>query len=359
MGAIFINYRRADGEGQAGRLSDDLARTFGRGAVYMDVTTIEPGRDFRRVIDEQVASCAVLLAVIGKNWISASGPANSRRIDDPHDFVRIEIAAALRREIPVIPVLIQGATLPSPGELPEDLKELVFRNAVELTHARWESDVAQLTKALSRYVSIEGSSSDASVPSGRLAVVRSPPMAIGAAIVLLALASTIYLWTRHPDPATAAPAVLAQAPAPDEKPAALPQQTSPASSRTSPTPGVSLVGTWRAPDLTACGDGLRFEKDDGSEVLGSCDNGNVIHSLTGRYDQLDHVRFTITRTVTKHNDPAYDCVTSTTGTIQILDRNRIRTTQEPWPDEPKEPRCVIPFAQRAAPPLELTRWTGR
>jgi hypothetical protein len=108
MRAIFISYRREDAEGQAGRLFDDLVTNFGNGSVFMDVAGIEPGRDFREAIDEQVATCGVLLALIGTNWLEAHDKSGRRRLDDPMDFVRLETAAALKRDIPVIPVLVRG-----------------------------------------------------------------------------------------------------------------------------------------------------------------------------------------------------------------------------------------------------------
>jgi TIR domain len=152
MRAIFISYRREDAEGQAGRLFNDLARYFGEDSVFMDVAGIEPGRDFRRVIDEHVASCGVLLAMIGKTWIDAMDESGRRRLEDPMDFVRLETASALKRDIPVVPVLVHGTRMPRAEQLPEDLAELAYRNGVELTHARWDSDVQVLIKALSPYV---------------------------------------------------------------------------------------------------------------------------------------------------------------------------------------------------------------
>ncbi|HKX42418.1 MAG TPA: toll/interleukin-1 receptor domain-containing protein [Burkholderiaceae bacterium] len=152
MRAIFISYRREDSEGHAGRLFESLSDHFGKDAVFMDVTAIEPGRDFRRAIDEQIASCGVLLAVVGKDWLAARSEAGARRLDDPTDFVRLEVASALKRDIPVVPVLVHGAVMPHAEELPADLTELAYRNAVELTHARWESDVQILITALRPYV---------------------------------------------------------------------------------------------------------------------------------------------------------------------------------------------------------------
>ena len=152
MGAIFISYRRSDAEGQAGRLFKDLQERFGPEAVFMDVVDIEPGRDFRRVIDQQVSHCGVLLALIGPRWLEAADDKGQRRLDDPGDYVRLETAAALKRDIPVVPVLVQAARMPAAGQLPADVSDLAYRNAVELTHARWDSDVEVLARALEPYV---------------------------------------------------------------------------------------------------------------------------------------------------------------------------------------------------------------
>ena len=118
----------------------------------MDVTTIEPGRDFRKAIDESVATCSVLLVMIGQDWLDVRDSKSGRRLDDANDFVRIEVASALRRDIPVVPVLVRGAKMPQAVELPDDLKDLAYRNAVELTHARWRSDVEVLLRALQPYL---------------------------------------------------------------------------------------------------------------------------------------------------------------------------------------------------------------
>ena len=150
--SIFVNYRRNDSEGEAGRLFDDLTSHFGHDCVFMDVAAIEPGRDFRKAIDQSVASCSVLVALIGRDWLGTTDAAGNRRLENANDFVRIELASALRRDIPVIPVLVRGAKMPSADQLPDDLKELHYRNAVELTHARWKSDVQFLIRALRPYL---------------------------------------------------------------------------------------------------------------------------------------------------------------------------------------------------------------
>ena len=153
--SIFISYRRADAEGEAGRLYDDLVRAYGDSNVFMDVAGIQPGLDFRKAIDANVSGCGVLLAVIGPGWASVTGSNGSRRLDNPDDYVRLEIAAALARGIPVIPVLVHEGHMPTLEQLPDNLKDLRYRNSVELTHARWNSDVALLIAALKSYVNVD------------------------------------------------------------------------------------------------------------------------------------------------------------------------------------------------------------
>jgi hypothetical protein len=120
--------------------------------VFMDVNAIQPGRDFRKAIDDCIRECSVLLAILGREWLESKDALGRRRLDDETDFVRLEIASALRRDIPVIPVLVRGAKMPTAEQLPADLRELAYRNAVELTHARWKSDVQVLIQALRPYL---------------------------------------------------------------------------------------------------------------------------------------------------------------------------------------------------------------
>ena len=148
MRKIFISYRRDDSDEAASRLSDQLVLQFGQERIFMDVDGIAPGRDFRKVIDETLAQCDVLLGVLGRSWLDVRDDAGKRRLDNESDFVRLEIATALRRDIPVIPVRVQGAAVPKPEQLPDDLKEFSYRNAVELTHERWNSDVKVLVDKL-------------------------------------------------------------------------------------------------------------------------------------------------------------------------------------------------------------------
>ncbi len=148
MGGIFISYRRGDSEGQARALSIELARYVGEGSVFMDVDSIALGRDFRQALHERLESCDALLALIGPGWLDVKDGAGKRRLEDPADYVRQEIAVALVRNIPVTPVLVQGAAMPAPERLPHDLKDLSFRNGFELSHTRWHSDVRELAERL-------------------------------------------------------------------------------------------------------------------------------------------------------------------------------------------------------------------
>ena len=145
---FFISYRRDDSAGHVGRLYDALVAHFGRQRLFFDIDHIAPGQDFVQVLDASLNRCSVLLVVIGKRW-AGTGRVGGRRIDQADDFVRLEVAAGLRRkDLRVIPVLIQGMKMPSPASLPEDLKELARRNATELSDTRWKEDMARLIASL-------------------------------------------------------------------------------------------------------------------------------------------------------------------------------------------------------------------
>jgi hypothetical protein len=114
----------------------------------MDVDAMKPGFDFVKQLDIQVSQCDVVLAIIGTNWFDAHDDKGQRRLDSTHDYVRIELAAALTRDIPVIPVLVDGAMMPSEDTLPDDLKSLARRHALELRYTRFNSDAEGIEFAL-------------------------------------------------------------------------------------------------------------------------------------------------------------------------------------------------------------------
>jgi hypothetical protein len=144
---VFINYRREDSAGHAGRLYDALSRHF-PGRLFMDIDTLAPGVDFVEAIEQAVGSCEVLIVVIGRDWLSVKDKAGRRRLDDPGDFVRLEVESALARKIRVIPVLVQDTPMPGVEDLPPSLASLARRNAIELSDARWAYDVDRLVRTI-------------------------------------------------------------------------------------------------------------------------------------------------------------------------------------------------------------------
>jgi hypothetical protein len=145
---VFLSYRRSDSAGQAGRLHDALVARFGDGAVFHDVSSIDAGDDFVRALTAAVADSDVMLVVIGPRW-AAPGPGGAaERLRDPQDFVRVEVGTALALGKRLIPVLVGGATLPDATALPEELRPLTRRQAIELRDSSWRSDVEALQQSL-------------------------------------------------------------------------------------------------------------------------------------------------------------------------------------------------------------------
>jgi prepilin-type processing-associated H-X9-DG protein len=150
-GHIFISYRREDSAGYTRAIFDQLTKRFAKSQVFMDVDTIEPGLPFDEVINQAVARCDVLLVMVGARWMeprAGTGP----RLNDPKDFVRLEIAAALSRNIRVIPVLLDGATMPTEDALPEPLRPFARRNAIEVGNSRFDSDVERLIDVVGKAI---------------------------------------------------------------------------------------------------------------------------------------------------------------------------------------------------------------
>ena len=146
---VFVSYRREDTRHVAGRLADRLVERF---QVFMDMDTIEPGTDFTDVIRRAVNDCDVFLSVIGTQWTTVEDERGQRRLDDPNDWVVAETAAALRRNAPVIPVLVDGARMPARSELPEALASLSSRQGMTLRHESFSSDVGRLIAAIDKRV---------------------------------------------------------------------------------------------------------------------------------------------------------------------------------------------------------------
>jgi hypothetical protein len=147
-GGIFISYRREESAANAGRLYDRLSDRFGEGRVFMDVDSIAIGTDFTEAVIGAVSGCDILLALIGRDWLTITDSTGERRIDNPEDWVRLEIETARQRDIRVVPVLVDGAALPRAADLPPSLRALVRRQALALTHAGFRFEVTRLIAAV-------------------------------------------------------------------------------------------------------------------------------------------------------------------------------------------------------------------
>jgi TIR domain-containing protein len=285
MPGVFISYRRDDSSGYAGRLFDVLAGSFGPEQTFMDLDDIQGGDDFTAVIGEKVSQCSVLLAIIGDRWLTLTGADGIRRLDAPGDFVRLEIAKALERGVRVIPVLVSGAVMPRPEDLPEVLRPLSVHQAVEVRDAHFHADAEQLIDLLQK-----------TVPDLGARARRAPRWLIPAAAVLLLVAGAATLagvrYRRSTNAAADAAKVQAAA--------------------------ASVAGTWSGTVKYDWGDShaetFRFEID-GRELSGTAsflgyDRGIMDGKLEG-----NRISFT-TKTITSINDRSYEDKHLYKGTVQ-------------------------------------------
>lgn len=157
---IFISYRRDDSEAHTDILYERLVQHFGREQIFFDIDNIPVGHDFVEVIESAVNSCDMLLAVIGKQWLLISD-GQSRRLDNPDDFVRLEIGSALRSKIPVVPVLVQGAGMPRPEDLPDELKGLARRHAFQISRGHRHEDLDRFIRELEKVLADEATNRSA------------------------------------------------------------------------------------------------------------------------------------------------------------------------------------------------------
>jgi hypothetical protein len=148
--AVFFSYRRSAVPDRTGRIHDDLVEAFGAGVVFKDVDNIPLGYDYRVHLAGALATCRVVLVIVGPDWETVTEPGGtSRRLDNPNDYVRMELATALKRQIPIIPVLIDREALPLADALPEDVRDVVFRQAVRIrVDPDFASDFDRLLKGV-------------------------------------------------------------------------------------------------------------------------------------------------------------------------------------------------------------------
>ena len=197
---LFISYRRRTDSASARLLKDELTRAFGEGAAFRDVDDIEAGETFPETIREALEDCDVFLLLVSPGWVE-SVPS----LRDPDDFVRREVAAALARRVPLIPVLLGDARMPKADELPEEIRDLAFRQAIELSDDRWDYDVARLFK----FVRARAAPPEPATFFGRAAAAsrrllktwpgRVTVAAAGVAAVVLAFyaAAGLAIWYEH------------------------------------------------------------------------------------------------------------------------------------------------------------------
>ena len=175
----------------------------------MDIDTIALGDDFVKAIEKTVGECDVLIAVIGARWLASKNEQDGRRLDDPEDFVRREIATALKRDIRVIPVLVDGASMPRATELPDDLKPLVRRNALQVTDTGFDDDCRRLVDAIEQVLEKSGADRQSKQELNRQGPELQPPrkiklrwariMTLSAFGVALAVVAAIYFVSRPPE----------------------------------------------------------------------------------------------------------------------------------------------------------------
>jgi hypothetical protein len=180
---VFLSYRRGDVPGHAGRLADALRQRLGANSVFQDVVAIAPGQDFMVAIDRALDDCDAVLAVIGPGWLTALTLQGAPRLLQADDYVRLELARALARDVRVVPILVGGASLPAPTELPDELKGLVRRQAVVLHDETWHQDVNGLVGSLG---------TEPAVPTTRRPRWLVPGGAVAVALLILGVAA--WLW---------------------------------------------------------------------------------------------------------------------------------------------------------------------
>jgi hypothetical protein len=235
---VFINYRRDDSRGDSGRLYDRLSARF-PGSVFRDVASLEPGVEWHDAITRVIGQADACIVVIGKNWVTISDDSGRRRLDDPRDTVRQELAAALARKMRVFPVLVGGAKMPEEEELPADLQAVCRRNALEITEQDWDEGFNKLVKALETALGVRSTPT----PDGRQPTSRKPLMMIGIGAVAALIALGAYVATLNqssPENGTTTFANQASTPA---AVAGAPSQT-PESDESAER--ARLIGTWKA-----------------------------------------------------------------------------------------------------------------
>jgi hypothetical protein len=187
---VFLSYRRDDSGDLIGRIRDRLAAALGAPAIFTDIDSIPPGADFRQQITNAIARCDVVLVVIGPRWLTSADASGKPRLAHDDDFVRIEVESALARSVPVVPLLVLGAEMPRPEAVPESLRELTYRQALQVRRdPDFHPDMNRLLDQL-------GSSAPESHPAGAASMApRRRKWGLLAAAAVVALAAAVLIWS--------------------------------------------------------------------------------------------------------------------------------------------------------------------
>jgi len=236
MAGIFISYRRDDSRHAAGRLADDLAAVFGTESIFRDVESIAPGVDFEVALDQALAACAVMLVVIGPRWATMADREGRRRLDQPGDWIRIEVARALERQVRLIPVMLEDTPMPDVAALPSELRGLVRRQSLPLSDGRWKGDLARLVETLARIPGLAPQPAAAGAAHAAAVPTAPPPLAAEAAKGRAGLWTGVALGAGG----LALLAYLMSGPTPEPVPAPTPQ---PQPAQTQPQPVQSPAQT--------------------------------------------------------------------------------------------------------------------
>ena len=184
---IFISYRRSDASGHAGRLYDYLRDYFGSDRIFFDVDTIQAGTNFEQRITTELDNSDAALVLIGNQWLDITDKEGNRRLDNPQDYVRFEVETALSKNIPVIPILLQGVQMPSANMLPESLHDVSRRNAIRLNDDHWKSDCNLLVGVLKNALNVSRSLKERKIRRYRLIV-----FTLSALVTLMAVLSQSF-----------------------------------------------------------------------------------------------------------------------------------------------------------------------
>lgn len=246
MPTVFLNYRHSDSAGWAGHLDDSLKRLLPPSVKIVRDVYIPPGVDFERYIDDAVAKCDLMIALIGPQWLDARDSEGNARFDAPNDWTRVEIEAALRRDIRVIPVLVGGARLPAPTAIPKSLRSLLKRQTFELADRGWDEDCRRLSQALQEAIP-ELPRAWSFAPSRRviLTAVVAITVLAGAAKFWRSIADLVSTTSaKHEEKPTSDPAKPVAGPSGSPAPGSSPNAAS--ASAAAPTLlDLGLEGTWR------------------------------------------------------------------------------------------------------------------